>query len=262
MAESTLSVTFKKLKEAIGFYLGYGGPDGWTAEKDAEIERYVQAGVRQFYYPPAIEGVEAGYTWSFLTPKTTLDTTADQGEDDLPDDFGRLLGPMNHEPDVYAAPVLVVSRPQLQRFRSGSDETGTPLYVAVRDQEVVGPAEPGQTGQRMELIWWPVPDAVYTLTYQYEAYQGLLDDTHQYPLGGMKHSGLVEASCLAVSEQCSNDDRGIHWESFVRQLASAVAQDRKSGAQYFGPMQGPDSSPMPAARELRQGDVTYNGDTW
>ena len=262
MAESTLSVTFDMLKDAVGFYLGYGGRDEWTAEKDAEIEVYAQSGVRQFYYPPAIEGIEAGYTWSFLTPKTTIDTTIDQEEDDLPDDFGRLLGPMLHEPDVYAAPVLVVSRPQLRVLKSGSDETGTPLYVAVRDKEVEDPAEPGQTGQRKELVWWPVPDAVYTLTYQYEAYQGLLDDTHQYPLGGMKHSDLVMAGCLAVAEQRENDERGIHWEAFVRQLASAIAQDRKSGAQYYGPMQGPDSSPLPAARQLRQGDVTYDGNTW
>jgi hypothetical protein len=257
MAESTLSVTFAKLKAAIGFYLGYGGSDDWNADQDAEIELHVQAGIRQFYYPPAVEGVEAGYTWSFLTPKTTIDTTADQEEDDLPDDFGRLLGSMYHEPDVYAGPVLVVSRPQIRRLKSGSDETGTPLYVAVREK-----ISDGSDGQRKELVWWPVPDDVYTLTYQYEAYQGILDDTYQYPLGGMKYSELVIASCLAIAEQRANDERGIHWEGFVRQLASAIAQDRRSGAQYFGPMNGPDSSPLPAARELRQGDVTYNGDTW
>lgn len=262
MAESTLSVTFDQLKVAVGHYLSYGGADDWSGDKDAEIERYIQAGIRQFYYPPAVEGIEAGYTWSFLTPKTTIDTTIDQGEDDLPDDVGRVLGPLHHEPDVYSPSIPIVSRQQLLRLRAGDDNSSTPRYVAVRDKEVESPAEPGETGQRKELVWWPIPDAVYTITYQYEAYQGILDDTHQYPLGGMKHSDLVEASCLAVAEQRANDERGIHWEAFIRQLASAIAQDRKSGAQYFGPMAGPDSSPMPSARQLRQGDVTYNGDTW
>jgi hypothetical protein len=259
MAESSLSVSFDDLKAAIGHYLGYGGADDWTADQDAEIETYVQAGVRQFYYPPAVEGVEAGYTWSFLAPKTTIATTADQGEDDAPDDFGRLLGPMHHEPDVYAGPVQILSRPQIRRLksRSDTDDTGTPIYVAVREK-----ASDGSTGQRKELVWWPVPDDAYTITYQYEAYQGILDDDYPYPLGGMKHSDLVVTSCLAVAEQRANDERGIHWEAFIRQLASSIAQDRKGGAQYFGPMCGPDSSPLPAARELRQGDVTYNSETW
>lgn len=257
MAESTLSIAFSDLKASVGFYLGHGGPDDWTANQDAEIETFVQAGIRQFYYPPAIEGIEPGYTWSFLTPKTTIDTTVDQATDDLPDDCGRVLGPMHHDPDVYAAPVLIVSRPQLRKLQSGSDETGTPLYAAVREK-----ASDGATGQRKELVWWPTPDAIYTLTYQYEAYQGILDDSHPYPLGGMKYSGLVAASCLAIAEQRANDERGINWDDFARQLASAIAQDRKNGAQYYGPMSGPDSSPLPSARSLRHGDVAYDGDTW
>jgi hypothetical protein len=257
MTESTLSVKLDTLKAAVGFYLGYGGVSKWTDDQLAEIQLYVKAGVRQFYYPPAIEGVEAGYTWSFLTPKATLDTTASQEQDDAPDDFGRLLGPMHHDPAEYAQPIVIVSRPQLRALKSSSDETGTPRYVAVRDK-----TSDGEDGQRKELVWWPVPDAVYTITYQYEAYQGDLDDAHQYPLGGMKHSDLVMASCLAVAELRANDEHGIHRDAFVQQLASAVAQDRKAGAQYFGPMSGPDPSHLPSARQLRQGDVTYNGNTW
>jgi hypothetical protein len=257
MTESTLSVTFATLKAAVGRYLGYGFADDWTADQDNEIELYVQAGVRQFYYPPAIEGIENGYTWSFLTPNTTIDTVADQTENTLPDDHARILDPMHHDPSVYAPPVRVVSRPQLRRLRSGSDETGTPLFVAMREMASVG-----TTGQRKELMWWPTPDAVYTLTYQYEAYQGILTDAAPYPLGGMKHSELVTESCLAVAEQRANDERGIHWETFIMQLAAAIAQDRKGGAMYFGPMAGPDTSPLPAARDLRHGDVTYDGNTW
>jgi len=257
MAESTLSITFDKLKAAIGFYLGFGGSDDWTADQDAEIEGYVQAGVRQFYYPPAVEDVEAGYTWSFLTPKTTIDTTADVGTNTLPDPVGRILGPMHHEPDVYSSPITLVSRPQMRRLNSESDETGTPLFATVRDK-----TSDGSEGQRKEIEWWPIPDAVYTITYQYEAYQGALDDTYLYPLGGMKHSDLVTVSCLSVAEQRANDERGVHWEAFMRQLAAAIAQDRKSGAQYFGPMAGPDSSTLPYARDIRQGEVTYDGNTW
>lgn len=259
MAESTLSVDFDDLKAAVGHYLGYGTVDDWDNSQKAEIEIYVQAGVRQFYYPPAAEGIEAGYNWSFLSPKTTLDTTADQEEDDLPDDCGRVLSPMYHEPDACRASIPIVSRPQLRRLKSGSDATGTPLYAAVKDKDTV---TPGSTGQRFELTWWPTPDAVYTISYQYEAYQGKLTDTYPYPLGGMKHSELITMSCLAVAELRANDERGIHWESLIHQLAAAIAQDRKHGAAYYGPMAGPDTSPMPAARELRQGTISYDGNDW
>lgn len=258
MAESTLSVHFSKLKEAVGHYLGYGGPDDWASAQDAEIEQHVQSGLRQFYYPPAIEGIEAGYTWSFLTPKTTLTTTADQGTDICTDDFSRLLTDMHHDADVYAScPIKSISRQQMRTLKSGSEDTGLPLYVTVREN-----TSDGSTGQRKEFEWWPVPDAVYTITYQYEAYQGQLDDDYPYPLGGMKHSELLIASCLSVAELRSNDERGIHWEEFLRQLGAAIAQDRKSGAQYFGPMDGPESGPLPTSRELRHGDVTYDGNTW
>lgn len=257
MAESTLSVSFKELKATVGHYLGHGGTEEWTPEQDAEIERYVQAGVRQFYYPPAVEGIEAGYNWSFLEPKTTLTTTADVGTDTLPDTLARIIGPMFHEPDIYAQPITIISRQQIRRLKSGSDDTGTPQYAAVRAK-----TSDGSTGQRNEIEWWPIPDDAYTITYLYEAYQGKLDDDYPYPLGGMKHSELVVTSCLAIAELRANDERGIHWEAFIRQLASAIRQDRKHGAQYFGPMAGPDKSHIPSARTLRSGDVTYNGDTW
>ncbi|MHA2086172.1 MAG: hypothetical protein ACXABD_20710 [Candidatus Thorarchaeota archaeon] len=258
MAESTLSIAFDDLKSIIGHYLGYGRESTkWTDDEITEIEEYVQAGVRQFYYPPAAEGVEEGYGWSFLTPRTTLDTTADQGEDDLPDDCGRILGSMYHDEDVYASDILVVSRHQLLHLRSNDESTGTPRFVAVREK-----TSDGATGQRKELMWWPSPDAVYTIAYQYEAYQGILDGLHQYPLGGMKHSDLVTESCLAVAEQRSNDEKGLHWDLFINQLKAAIARDRKNSAQYYGSLSGPDQSVLQTARSLRHGEVTYNGDTW
>ena len=77
----------------VGHFLGYGRTStDWTTAETAEINRYVQGGVRQFYYPPAIEGVPANYEWTFLSPTTTLTTTADDEDQDMPDDFGRMLG--------------------------------------------------------------------------------------------------------------------------------------------------------------------------
>ena len=78
----------------------------------------------------------------------------------------------------------------------------------------------------------PSGDPFYTEKRK-KSLHNLLDDDYPYPLGGMKHSELVTESCLAVAELRANDERGIHWESFIHQLAAAIAQDRKHGAQYF-----------------------------
>lgn len=76
MSESTLSIDYDDLEIELGRFLGYPDvdPANWSAAQIAEVERYIQAGYRQFLYPPAVEGVEAGYPWSFLTPTTTIET--------------------------------------------------------------------------------------------------------------------------------------------------------------------------------------------
>lgn len=257
--ESTLSITFDDLKAEVGAFLGYGTASGsWSAAQLAEIERYVQAGVRQFYYPPAVNGVEAAYEWSFLKPTTTLDTTASDGVQNLPDGFGRVLGDFHFEPDVSNAPVLVVSEARIQALLQSSDDVGRPQYAAVRFK-----SSNGTYGQRQEVVWWPIPDAVYTLTFRYEAFAGKLTVAAPYPLGGMKYSDLITESCLAIAEQRANDERGLHTERFMGMLAAAIAQDRKNSARYYGHMGGGDEETI-AGRRAQQTSypITYKGETW
>jgi hypothetical protein len=223
----------------------------------AELDRYVQDGIRQFYYPPRVEGVEPGREWSFLKPTTTLDTAASDGEQDLPDGFGRLLGDLHFEPDVYSVPVIIVGEARLQSLRQQSDEEGRPQYAAIRFKDSTG-----AYGQRQEIVWWPVPDAIYTLTYRYEAFAGKLTDANPYPLGGMKHSALIIESCLAVTELKANDTRGIHWEQFARQLAESVAQDQRNGARFFGHMSGSGEEVISRRSGQSSYDISYKGATW
>jgi hypothetical protein len=78
MAESTLSIGYDDLQIEVGRFLGYSATvASWDAGQVAEVDRYIQAGVRQFYYPPATAGAEAGYEWSFLKPVATIQTAID-----------------------------------------------------------------------------------------------------------------------------------------------------------------------------------------
>lgn len=74
MAESSLSIGFVELKEAVGFFLGIGRGGtlfaDWAArtpDPTSVVEDIVQSGVRRVYYPPS-----DGYEWSWLRPSATM----------------------------------------------------------------------------------------------------------------------------------------------------------------------------------------------
>lgn len=258
MAESTLSIAYDDLMKAVGLYLGYGGDsDDWTVSQKAEIDLYVQAGVRQFYYPPAVEGVPPGHSWTFLFPTTTLVTVADESAVNLPAALGRITGDFNFAPELYRHSIVLVSEARLSAMMAATDDSSIPRFATVRDK-----AADGFEGQRKEVVFWPVPNAIFTLTYRYEAYQGKLEDSFQYPLGGMKHAELVTESCLAIAEQRANDEKGIHWDAFSRLLVAGVAYDNKNGARFYGQMgDGNDAMAEGGVRQTSY-NVTYKEETW
>ena len=261
MAESELSITYGDLLAEVAAYVGYGVDDAaWTAAQLAELDRYVQAGVRRFYYPPAAQGAEAGYQWSFLQPVTSLSTAADDAAQDLPDGCGRVLGGFHFDETEHRRSIVQVSEDRYQSLLSRSEDTGPPQVVRIRHK-----AQVEGEGQKLEAAWWPIPDATYVLTYRYEAYSGKLDGTNVYPLGGMRHAELLIASCLAVAEQRANDEKGIHSEDFGRMLVSAIQQDRRLGPRHFGAMgdHSSDCAIVPRHGDTGIGyDITYKGDTY
>lgn len=259
MAESTLSLKYSDLQAEVGGFLGYGvDPVAWSAVQVAEIDRYVQSGLRQFYYPPAMNGAETAYEWSFLKPTTTLTTTASDAAQDLPDDLGRILSDLYFDEAVHKIPVVFVSEARILALLQQSEDTGKPEYFTVRAK-----TSDGGNGQRLEVAFWPIPDDAYVLTYRYEAYSGKLSNSKPYPLGGMRHSELIVESCLAMAEQKANDEKGLHTEKFTMLLAAGIAQDRKQGARYFGHMGAQDSDVVSRNRgQAVNYPITYKGTTW
>ena len=235
MAESSLSIGFADLKAEVGFYLGMGrGVDTpWSASQLLELTGLVQSGVRRVYYPPALSAEMAGFEWSWLRPSTTLAVTKDDWEFDLPDDFGRLIGVLHFAEAEYRSPVVIVSAGKLLDMRAYSSLTDAPKYAAVRYKAVT---DESTGGQRQEILFFPTPSSDWTLSYEYEAYSGVLSDTFPYPLGGMQLAELYIESCLALAESRINDDVGQHAQHFQALLVDAIARDRKRGAQRYGQM--------------------------
>lgn len=230
MAEPTLGINFAELKQSVGRFLGYGSSESeWTAEERSTIEDIVQSGYRQFLYLPSMEGMPIVHEWSFLKPTVTLTTTADQADDDLPDNFGRIIGSLTFPTNEGWGPVLAdVGEARIRMQRQGSNQTGRPLQAAVRIVSA------GAEGQRRQIMWWPTPDAVYSLTCRYEAQFDKLTEASPYPLGGAKHAETIRESCLAAAELHANDEIGIHRRQFESLAMTSVKRDKREGTQFFG----------------------------
>jgi len=238
MAESSLSIDYVALLKAVALFLDMStDSDDWTDEQEELLDTIVQDGYRLFLYPPAVEGLPAqfiGYEWSFLKPVTTITTTADDEDQDLPDDFGRLVSAGFTFASGTNAPfesVLAdVGEGYIRERRVLTTSSGRPKFAAIRTK-----AGAGATGQRKEVLWHPTPDAAYVLAYRYEAYTGSLDETNKYPLGGMKHAALVKLACLATAEEQLNDLSTHHQrDAFARALVAGIERDKHEGAKFFG----------------------------
>ena len=230
MAESSLSLGYPDLMQAVAEYLNYStDSDDWTTAQTAELDRIVQSGYRQFLYPPALDNIQAGYEWTFLRPVTTIATVADTEDQDLPDDFGRLIDGFTFGASTIAPPVLAdVGEARIRELRQFSDQTGRPRVAAIQIK-----SSDGTTGQRRKVMWYPTPDQVFTLSYRYEAFNGKLSDSFPYPLGGMKHAEVIRESCLAAAE-VFDDTKGVHWNNFMMQLSAAIVRDRREVTKFFG----------------------------
>ncbi len=246
MAESGLSVGYSELIGETGKFLGHGykAYADYKTDQKAELNRVVQSGIRRVYYPPAVDRELSGYEWSWLQPTTTLAVVSGTSDYDLPDDFGRLVGPFHFPAEEYRKSAIEVSVSKILQLRTYSFQTGGPYYVAIRFK-----SSDGSAGQKQEALFFPEPDEDWTMIYEYEAYNSALSDSFPYPLGGMKLGELYIESCLAVAESRTGDELGVHTQTFQALLIDAVARDRKHGAKYFGQMGGGDSG----VSEFRRG---------
>ena len=261
MAESSLSLGFPELRTAIGFFLGYGRSSGsWSADAILEIAEVLNAGLRQFYFPPPV-GNETPHEWSFLRPTTTMDTAADDGDYDMPDNFGGLDGDMYFDTaENISGPIEIIGEHQIRKMREsgGGTQSGIPRYGAIRPK-----AGTGTTGQRQELILHPRPAGIYTLHYRYKVLADAITSGAPYPLGGMAHAETLLASCLAAAENKLDDEKGVKWDYFMERLAASVSHDRKAMPPeklgYNGDASDGESSPWPYSSNQR---VTLNGATY
>jgi hypothetical protein len=234
MAQPGLAVGYPELVIAIAEQLGWSVASAdWTAAEAATIERILKSGVRQYLNPPAIEldGQKYVHTWSFLAPKSlSLSVIANDSEYDLPDDFGGMSGrSLTFSGTTLYAPVHIFDEEQVRAQASMlSSLTGRPQIAGIRPKPFVR-----TTGQQWEIVFYPKPDASYTLVGRYLVLQDAISLANPYPPGGAAHAEGYIASVKAAAEVLEDKEYGPMFRRFMQVLESNVEHDLRNNVPDF-----------------------------
>lgn len=224
MAESTLSLDYDDLRKAIGHFLGYGRTIAdWSARDREDIEEALKVGLRKFYFPGTQNG-RTFHEWSFLRPTATLTTVIGDADYDLPDNFGGLDGPLTYSSESDEYEIKITNEAMIRRNRAFDDTSETPFYAAINQK-----AHDGADGQRWELLLYPKPDAVYTISYRYRIMPDVVTSSSPFPYGGAQHAETIREACLAAAEEMHDEGRS-HSDLFARQLAASIALDQQANS--------------------------------
>lgn len=249
-SQNTLAYTYSDMLTEVSKWVGYGDDtSNLTTGEENDCDAIIQEGYRQFLTPPILPPSHTSHVWSFLTPKTTFTTTADDYDYNLPQDFASMAEVnMTISSSSIYSPILVRSESVIRDKRRLSTDTGTPTIAAVRPR-----AHAGVTGQRWELLLYPTPDAAYTVEYRYTVLAHKLSTSYEYPVGGMQHAKTILDSCLAVAELRKNDIRGPMWDAFITSLAASVSRDMN----IYPKELGYNSDPSMGVRHFKRSCGTY-----
>ena len=195
------------------------------ANSKETVNDIINDGYERFLNPPAAPGERRPHRWGFLRPYFSFVTVADQEDYGLPSDFGGVDGSLYYQRSdgkVHSIAKTDPSRIQYLRQRDSISLTGCPSeYAIVTDY-------PSGLEQASNIImFWPTPDAAYTLKVRYFIIAQLLSDNNPYPACDAYHNQTLIESCLAVAEERLEDQQSLHTTNFMQRLASSVAHDRE-----------------------------------
>jgi len=200
--------------------------------------------------------IELTSAWTEDTETEAEYTLWHDGNYDMPDDFGGIEGPLTYEPSEHKPDIRIAGEGTIRNQRGGTSTRSYPYYAAVRPKIM----ESADDGQRFEIMFFPVPDDVYTLSYQFRVLADTLA-SDEYPYGGAAHAATIEASCLAAAELQEDDKKGPRYEDFMRLLTASIQIDKTSNRQeYFGYNSDNSDGTVDSLRRRQQSRATYNGE--
>lgn len=262
--ESTLSLQYNDLVGDVGLFLGYGrgaafDDPAWTKPQQNVIDSIVKSGLRQFYFPPPLEGSDSSYDWSFMRPVGTADLPSGATIVPLPDDFGGFEGQITvvAKKSTSMWPIDLVNENRIrQMFSTQPDVKGRPIMAAL----VPLKATTSTAGQRQNMIFFPLADQEYTIQFAYYILPDYLNQAFPYAYGGMAHAETIREACLKAAEEFLDDASGVHAALFQQRLAASISMDRRNKPQKLGYNRDASDYPDITRRDLHyQNLVTIYG---
>ena len=188
--------------------------------------------------------LELAVAWAETTETASEYLLQHDGNYDLPDDFGGMEGDIVVESETYKPNLVMVGEGRIRTLRQqapynvNSGSTTTPFYAAVRPKEQTDTT----VGQRFEILFYPIPNNVYTLSYVKRILpEMLVDTTLEYPYGGAEHAETILAACLSVAEEQENGNQlggnKVYDKKklFQERLAASIQLDKmKNNVDFFG----------------------------
>ena len=328
MTESTLSVSYDDIKQAIAYFLGYGiDSTKWTTPQTNLMDIIIKRGLRKFYRPQRIFEDELSHRWSFLNPTTTLTTIASyttgtiaiaegattvtltdgvlpswtatngsividntayaiasrtddthlelsaawaedtetaatyelrhNGRYDMPDNFAGIHSRvLTHAEGVFRPNVKLTSESQIREWlANNAPGRQYPQFFAIRPKNTTVSAT---AGQRFEMLFYPVPDAAYVLSYELVEQFTMISDTYAYPLGGAAHGETIIAACLSVAELQTKEASGPMEDDYIKQLTASIREDQAAyQSEHLGYNRDNSDNVHEAPEARRSGLATY-----
>lgn len=209
------------------------GDPAWTGQQQSVIDSCVASGLRRFYFPDPIPGMDSPPDWSFLKPTATLALLNNTSTLPLPDDFGgfegriTILGVQNQT----WWPIDLVNEGLIrEKFSQFPAMVSRPLMAAIQPLKNATTVQ----SQRSQLFFFPTSDNDYTIQFQYYLNPDFLTGAFPYAYGGAQHAETILESCLAVAEERIDNNVGEHAQRFATRLMASIGMDRKSKAQTLG----------------------------
>ena len=130
---------------------------------------------------------------------------------------------MTYAADEGREPLVEVSEGQIRQYQSTADLDDYPTHFAIRPKSF-----DGTSGMRWEMLLYPTPTAVKTMSYAYRMFVPQLRSATGYPVGGMRMGEAVLYACLGEAELIKNSEYGVNYDVYMKQkLPDAIREDAR-----------------------------------
>lgn len=215
-----MALTVTQMRDAILEYIVEGVPD---ADEQALALNYLNRGYERFLNAQSPETGEF-HQWSFLQALGSITLVANDGEYDMPSDYGGRTSPFVRSDGTQLQPAAPVEYMRLAGEMAG--QASQPRYFNITPK-----AFSASTAQRWAVRFLPVPAEADTLQYSYRINPGSLSLSDTHTIGGPQYAEAILACGMAAAELAEEKAPGSLEGRAQQALAAAIRMDSATTGQ-------------------------------